>query len=166
MDRNELVNRLENIDGDIAEVFIFSKRTGVRSILVFLVSDPSNDDFIKYNDHWYIYDDIYSFISKLDDDITVTAIRPFDTDYKKRSIQYTEYNGIQYPYRTTKFNQTGKDILVGCGSLDRSLFDDIGYYIDGHAKSVDEKFYGYASDSMILTLSDDEFNAYVNAEFS
>lgn len=166
MDRNELFKRLVNMEGDIAEVFVFSERTGVRSILVYLTSEPSNDDFIKCNDHWRIYDDIYSFIAKLDDDMTITGIKPFVTDYLKRSIQYTEYNGLKYPYRETKFNQTDKDVLIGCGSLDRSLFDDDDNYIDDHAKSIDEKFYGYVPDSLLLTLSDDEFNAYVNTEFS
>jgi len=66
MNKKEIINALSKMECDIAEVICDISRGGNaiypnESILVFLVSEPNNDDFIKNNKHWTICDSISDF---------------------------------------------------------------------------------------------------------
>lgn len=66
MNKQQVINALSKMECDIAEVICDISRGGNviypnESILVFLVSEPNNDDFIKNNKHWTICDSISDF---------------------------------------------------------------------------------------------------------
>ena len=68
MDKREVINKLNTLDCEIAEVICdITTSTDEKpcysneSVLVFLVKQPSNDDLIKNNKHWTICDSIDDF---------------------------------------------------------------------------------------------------------
>jgi hypothetical protein len=79
-----------------------------------------------------------------------------------RNVNYIEFDGKMYPYREVYHQKACMDVLVGAGSLDRSLFDEDGHYKSEYAQKVDEKFYGFVEDKCIINMSDRDFEWYVN----
>ena len=66
MNKTEAIEKMNNMEADIAEVICDISRNGVvcysnESVLVFLVSQPSNDDLIRHNKHWTICDNVEDF---------------------------------------------------------------------------------------------------------
>ncbi len=66
MNKQQVINALSEMECDIAEIICDISREGRivypnESILVFLVSEPNNDDFIKHGKHWTICDSISDF---------------------------------------------------------------------------------------------------------
>ena len=80
-----------------------------------------------------------------------------------KKVNYIEYDGKKYPYREVYHRNSGMNVLIGSGSLDRSLFDEDGDgYKSEYAMKIDEKFYGFVNDEVILNMSDSDFEWYVN----
>ena len=68
MDKREVINKLNTLDCEIAEVIcdITTMADAIccypnESVLVFLVEQPSNDDLIKNNKHWTICESVDDF---------------------------------------------------------------------------------------------------------
>ena len=79
-----------------------------------------------------------------------------------KKVNYIEFDGRKYPYREVYHMNAGMEVLIGAGSMDRSLFDEDGHYKSDYAQKVDEKFYGFVNDEVILNMSDKDFEWYVN----
>lgn len=79
-----------------------------------------------------------------------------------KKVNYIEYDGKKYPYREVYHRNSGMNVLIGAGSLDQVLFDEDGHYKSDYAQKVDEKFYGFVNDEVILNMSDNDFEWYVN----
>ncbi len=84
MEKKNAIAYLYSMEGDIAEVIV--KNEGVeKSLIVFLVSEPSNDDLIKNNLHWWIFDSIDEFKKSdyyKDPETEILSIDEFITDFK------------------------------------------------------------------------------------
>lgn len=83
MNIKEAVNVLRNMEGDIAEV-IAKKGNDSLSYIVYLVSDPSNDDLVKPNLHEWIFGSVDEFKEKFDDETDYYFdVWEFETDFNK-----------------------------------------------------------------------------------
>ena len=90
MKKKQVVEILKGMDCEIAQVQISFKKDGNEhydNVLVYLVSDPSNDDQIINANHWWIFSNITEFnkeirkvASKMIDFISVTE---FISDFKE-----------------------------------------------------------------------------------
>ena len=90
MNKKQVVEILKGMDCEIAQVQISFKKDGNEhydNVLVYLVSDPSNDDQIINANHWWIFSNITEFnkeirkvASKMIDFISVTE---FISDFKE-----------------------------------------------------------------------------------
>ena len=90
MNKKQVVEILKGMDCEIAQVQISFKKDGNEhydNVLVYLVSDPSNDDQIMNANHWWIFSNITEFnkeirkvASKMIDFISVTE---FISDFKE-----------------------------------------------------------------------------------
>lgn len=77
------VKLLRNMEGDIAEV-IAKKGNNSLSYIVYLVSEPSNDDLVKPNLHEWIFGSVDEFEEKFDDETDYDFdVWEFETDFKK-----------------------------------------------------------------------------------
>ena len=77
------VNVLRNMEGDIAEV-IAKKGNDSLSYIVYLVSEPSNDDLVKPNLHEWIFGSVDEFEEKFDDETDYYFdVWEFETDFNK-----------------------------------------------------------------------------------
>jgi hypothetical protein len=77
------VKVLRNMEGDIAEV-IAKKGNNSLSYIVYLVSEPSNDDLVKPNLHEWIFGSVDEFEEKFDDETDYDFdVLEFETDFKK-----------------------------------------------------------------------------------
>ena len=77
------VNVLRNMEGDIAEV-IAKKGNDSLSYIVYLVSEPSNDDLVKPNLHEWIFCSVDEFEEKFDDETDhYFDVWEFETDFNK-----------------------------------------------------------------------------------
>ena len=89
MEKKNAIAYLSSMEGDIAEVIV--KDEGIeKSLLVFLVSEPSNDDLIIPSEHWNIYDDIDQFMMSgyyNDPDTEIISINEFVSDFKRPQPQ-------------------------------------------------------------------------------
>lgn len=98
MTKSEITKQLKNMDCEIAEIICDIKTTSYvsnnQSVLVFLVKEPSNDDFISPSMHWYVCESIAEFGKRFafnDKDAklkfqnlqiaNVKEIREFETDF-------------------------------------------------------------------------------------
>jgi hypothetical protein len=100
----------------------------------------------------YTNDDVLKFMASLVN----------DTNSDPR-IEFVEFNGEKYPYRMVYHKEAGRDVIIGCGTLDRSLFDDEdGGYVNEEASRVDDMFYGFVEDCAILYMNDNDLERYVN----
>jgi len=66
MNKEQVIKALSDMECEIAEVICDISRGGSvvfpnESILVSLVSEPSNDDLVKNNEHWYWCESIDDF---------------------------------------------------------------------------------------------------------
>lgn len=90
MNKKQVVDILKGMDCEIAQVQISFKKDGndhYDNVLVYLVSDPSNDDQIINANHWWIFSNITEFnkeirkvASKMIDFISATE---FISDFKE-----------------------------------------------------------------------------------
>ena len=100
----------------------------------------------------YTNDDVSKFMASLVNEINSNP-----------RIEFVEFNGEKYPYRMVYHKEAGRDVMIGCGTLDRSLFDDEGGgYVNEEASRVDEMFYGFVEDCAILYMNDNDLERYVN----
>jgi hypothetical protein len=100
----------------------------------------------------YTNDDVSKFM--------VSLVNEINSDPR---IEFVEFNGEKYPYRMVYHKEAGRDVMIGCGTLDRSLFDDEnGGYVSEEASPVDEMFYGFVEDCAVLYMNDNDFERYVN----
>ena len=77
------VKTLRNMKSDIAEV-IAKKGNNSLSYIVYLVSDPSNDDLVKPNLHEWIFGSVDEFDEKFDDETDYDFdVWEFETDFDK-----------------------------------------------------------------------------------
>ena len=77
------VNVLRNMEGDIAEV-IAKKGNDSLSYIVYLVSEPSNDDLVKPNLHYWIFGSVDEFEEKFGDETDYDFdVWEFETDFNK-----------------------------------------------------------------------------------
>ena len=68
MNKQDVIQKLNSLECEIAEVICDITTMADskpcypnESVLVFLVSQPSNDDLIKYNNHWTVCESIDDF---------------------------------------------------------------------------------------------------------
>ena len=77
------VKVLRNMEGDIAEV-IAKKGNNSLSYIVYLVSEPSNDDLVKPNLHEWIFGSVDEFEEMFDDETDYDFdVWEFETDFNK-----------------------------------------------------------------------------------
>ena len=83
MNIKETVKKLRKMEGDIAEV-IAKKGNNSLSYIVYLVSEPSNDDLVKPNLHEWIFGSVDEFEEKFDDETDYDFdVLEFETDFNK-----------------------------------------------------------------------------------
>ena len=83
MNIKETVKSLRNMEGDIAEV-IAKKGNNFLSYIVYLVSEPSNDDLVKPNSHERIFGSVDEFVETFDDETDFDFdVWEFETDFDK-----------------------------------------------------------------------------------
>ena len=92
------VNVLRNMEGDIAEV-IAKKGNDSLSYIVYLVSEPSNDDLVKPNLHEWIFCSVDEFEEKFDDETDYDFnVLEFETDFNKdKEIDPDLFGRILHP---------------------------------------------------------------------
>ena len=88
MTKKQVVDILKGMDCEIAQVQISFKKDGndhYENVLVYLVSDPSNDDQIINANHWWIFSNITEFkreIKKVTGDmIDFISVTEFISDF-------------------------------------------------------------------------------------
>ena len=81
------VKELRNMEGDIAEVIAYKKYDILHtrlSYIVYLVSEPSNDDLVQPNLHEWIFGSVDEFEEKFSDEILYDFdVFEFETDFNK-----------------------------------------------------------------------------------
>lgn len=100
MNKKEIINALSKMKCDIAEVICDISRGGNviypnESILVFLVSEPNNDDFIKNNKHWTICNSISDFKKGIvygKKTVRKSYCKLYVSDFKKVKEFKTDFN--------------------------------------------------------------------------
>ena len=73
-----------------------------------------------------------------------------------------EYKGVDYPVRETHHKGYGGDVLIGSHSLQDAIWKEDEGYVDEKARYIDEQIYAYADDEVLLNLTDEEFENYIN----
>lgn len=89
MTKSEITKQLKNMDCEIAEVICDIKTMSgewfCKSVLVFLVKQPSNDDLIKNWLHWFTCEDIDEFCKRF----------AFDAEEAKLTFQNWEITKVR-----------------------------------------------------------------------
>lgn len=87
MNIKETVKQLRNMDCEIAEVIAYKKYDILHtrlSYIVYIVSEPSNDDLVKPNLHEWIFGSVDEFEEKFGDEILYEFdVFEFETDFNK-----------------------------------------------------------------------------------
>ncbi len=73
-----------------------------------------------------------------------------------------EYKGIDYAARKAYHKVHGDNVLIGSYSLEDALLNPEGGFVDDEARCVDEKIFAYVEDEVLMNLTDEEFENYVN----
>lgn len=88
MTKKQVVDILKGMDCEIAQVEISLVKDGndhYENVLVYLVSDPSNDDQIINSHHWWVFSNITEFkreIKKVTSDmINFISVTEFTSDF-------------------------------------------------------------------------------------
>ena len=102
----------------------------------------------------YNEDDVNEFVDWL--------VNETGKEVEKPRIEFVEFEGQKYPYRIVYHNEAARDVLIGCGTLDRSLFNEDGDYVSDEAEKVDDMFYGFVEDIAIIYMNDNDLEIYVN----
>lgn len=79
------------------------------------------------------------------------------------SISTIKVNGKEYLTRTVNHHEAG-EVTFGSTELENALFKNDEYAFDG-AVAIDNMCYGYVSSELIQTLTDKEFEDYINRNF-
>lgn len=99
MDKNQSLIELENLNCEIAEVIcdVLGQDNVVhknQSILVFLVENPSCDDLIDFNTHYYIFDSVEQYknskIESLIEIVNVKEVKDFAANLTRFEVE-TQY---------------------------------------------------------------------------
>lgn len=95
MNKQQVINALSEMECDIAEIICDISREGRIvypnvSILVFLVNESNNDDFIKHGKHWIICDSISDFKKSIVYG-KKTAARAYRKHYVSNFIEMKEF---------------------------------------------------------------------------
>ena len=75
-----------------------------------------------------------------------------------------QYRGKEYVTRTGNHKVAGT-VEFGSMSLEAALLKKHVEYTDERARHIDEQLYGFVPDRVISSLSDAEFDKYINKHF-
>lgn len=89
MTKKQVVEILKEMDCEIAKVQIcLTNKTYYDNVIVYLVSEPSNDDQIINANHWWIFNSIKEFDSffnsRISKNIQFLDVTEFVSDFKKQ----------------------------------------------------------------------------------
>jgi hypothetical protein len=106
MDIKNVVKTLRNMEGDIAEVIAKNGNNSL-SYIVYLCSEPSNDDLVKPNLHEWIFGSVDEFEEKFcDDTIYDFDVWEFETDFDKIDPEEKKQKTIRwYKVKCSLFKQ-------------------------------------------------------------
>ena len=79
------------------------------------------------------------------------------------SISTIKVNGKEYLTRTANHHEGG-EVTFGSTELENALFKNDEYAFDG-ASTIDNMFYGYVSSELIQSMTDNEFEDFINMVF-
>lgn len=90
MTKKQVVETLKGMDCEIAQVqisFVKDRKIYQENVLVYLVSEPSNEDQIINAKHWWIFSNINEFDEEIknrtSDNIKFISVTEFISDFKK-----------------------------------------------------------------------------------
>lgn len=118
--------------------------------------DTEDEDGHKYKIYW---EDINR------DMIIEEKLLELVFNAEPNSISTIKVNGKSYLTRTTNHHEGG-EVTFGSTELEDALFTHNGdnYAFNG-ASAIDNMFYGYVSSELIQSMTDKEFEDYINMNF-
>lgn len=104
------------------------------------------------------------YLSQFSDYKPIYAVATDSIRAKKHPYTW-EHNGKTYNVRDVYLKGEDEYVTIASKELERDLFDeDFNEKFDG-AYQIDELFYGYADDDIIINMTEDEFEKYTNENF-
>ena len=83
MEKENAIKYLRSMDCEIADVTVMINGSP-KSILVYLVTVPSNEDLVKPCNHWWICTDVDEFDYYFEPEMVIVFINEFVSDYNKK----------------------------------------------------------------------------------
>jgi len=82
-------------------------------------------------------------------------------DKKKIPLEYFEYEGKSYPFKSVYFQNEDANYIISCEKLNKVLLPNGFDYDSDKAKNIDEQIFFFVPDDMI-NESDEVIEKYVS----
>lgn len=83
MGKENAIKYLRSMNCEIADVTVMINGLP-KSILVYLVAEPSNEDLVKPCNHWWVCADVDEFDYYIEPEMEIVFINDFVSDYNKK----------------------------------------------------------------------------------